>query len=118
VSSPSAPTTNAAFFGFLIIFFVLPLALPVAYGLVGLGNAWRRNRDARHRPGSATPPSASYADGEGVGVGDATTSVPPISPRIAESAGIELCPSRGTTIQLGPTSMAEIPRSSIRLSSP
>jgi hypothetical protein len=50
-------STNAALFGFLIIFFVLPLALPVVYGLVGPGNAWRRNRDAR-RLDWATPPSA------------------------------------------------------------
>lgn len=58
LSGPSSPATTEALAGFLIIFFVLPLALPIAYVLVGLGNAWRRNRDARLRPSSATQPAA------------------------------------------------------------
>jgi hypothetical protein len=48
----------------------------------------------------------------------ATTSVPPISPPIADSAGIESRSWPPITIQLGPTSTASTPKSSIRLSSP
>ena len=46
----------------------------------------------------------------------AKTSVPPISPRIADSAGIESRSWRPITIQLGPTSTASRRRASITLS--